>query len=69
MREYNAYVKIKELFEGQKDSDLFEALYFYMISYMKNDLMGMSFMLDELYDLIGFRDHKSVLYLIENIEV
>ena len=68
MREYNAYNRSKEIY-AQKKTDLTEVLYYYMISYMHNDSMGMSHMLDELYDLVGSRDHDTMLVLIENYPI
>ena len=65
MREYNAYNRSKEIY-AQKKTELTEILYYYMISCIYNDSFGMSHMLDELYDLVGARDHDTMLTLIEN---
>lgn len=59
---------LKNKLESNYD-ELVDALYYYMLTYLENNMMENCMYKDEIENLIGLRDHEKIFDYIINVEV
>ena len=59
---------LKNKMESEYD-ELVDALYYYMLTYLENNMMENCMYRDEIENLIGLRDYNEIFKYIINVEV
>lgn len=62
-REIEAFNYVKDKFENEYD-ELYDALYYYMLTYLEDKKMDNYLFKDEIENLIGIRAHEDIIEYI-----
>ena len=62
-REIEAFNYVKDKFENEYD-ELYDALYYYMLTYLEDKKMDNYLFKDEIENLIGIRKHEDIIEYI-----
>lgn len=63
-----AFARIHSIYKGRDYNELYEALYYYMLTYIDDCLIDNYMFRDEVENLIGIRDHEEIVDYILNLD-
>ena len=63
-----AFARIHSIYKGREYNELYDALYYYMLTYIDDCLIDNYMFRDEVENLIGIRNHEEIVDYILNLD-
>lgn len=63
-----AFARIHAIYKGRDYNELYESLYYYMLTYIDDCLIDNYMFRDEIENLIGIRSHEDIIDYILNLD-